>query len=114
MSIFDAEKKAFKADQLSYDAREAINKCKGKRTRALIAQIEQLLRESDALLDKHRYTAKGISDQVEASIRTARYRTDTFLTLLANSSSINPSRARTAVQLFDDVRALTWRLLHSA
>ena len=38
---------------------------------------------------------------------------DTFLTLLDKSGSINRSKADTGLGLFDDVRALTWKLLHA-
>jgi four helix bundle protein len=37
---------------------------------------------------------------------------DTHLRLLARASAINASKADSAIRLFDDVRALTWRLLH--
>ena len=37
---------------------------------------------------------------------------DTHLRLLVGTGSINSSRTETAIQLFDDVRAMTWRLLH--
>jgi len=37
---------------------------------------------------------------------------DTHLRLLVGTGSIISSRAETAIQLFDDVRAMTWRLLH--
>ncbi len=37
---------------------------------------------------------------------------DTHLRLLVGAGSISSSRAETALQLFDDVRAITWRLLH--
>ena len=37
---------------------------------------------------------------------------DIHLRLLVGTGSINSSRAETAIQLFDDVRAMTWRLLH--
>ena len=37
---------------------------------------------------------------------------DTHLRLLVGTGSISSSRARTAIHLFDDVRAITWRLLH--
>ena len=37
---------------------------------------------------------------------------DTHLRLLIGTGSINSSRTETAIQLFDDVRAMTWRLLH--
>ena len=37
---------------------------------------------------------------------------DTHLILLVGAGAINASDARSALQLFDDVRALTWRLLH--
>ena len=39
---------------------------------------------------------------------------DTHLRLLAGTGAINASRTRSALQLFDDVRALTWRLLPPA
>ncbi len=38
---------------------------------------------------------------------------DTHLRLLAGAGAIDATQATTAIQLFDDVRALTWRLLHS-
>ena len=34
------------------------------------------------------------------------------LRLLAHSRAINSNGAETAVLLFDEVRAMTWRLLH--
>jgi four helix bundle protein len=37
---------------------------------------------------------------------------DTHLRLLAHAGAIDAERAAAAVQLFDEVRALTWRLLH--
>jgi len=37
---------------------------------------------------------------------------DTHLRLLVGAGAINASRADSAIQLFDDVRAMTWRLLH--
>ncbi len=37
---------------------------------------------------------------------------DAFLHLLVASGSINAARAEEALNLFDRVRALTWRLLH--
>jgi len=37
---------------------------------------------------------------------------DTHLRLLIGAGSISTSRAETALKLFDDVRAMTWRLLH--
>ena len=37
---------------------------------------------------------------------------DTHLRLLMGTGSIESSRADEALQLFDDVRAITWRLLH--
>ncbi len=37
---------------------------------------------------------------------------DTHLRLLVGAGAINSSQADTAIRLFDDVRALTWRLLH--
>jgi hypothetical protein len=37
---------------------------------------------------------------------------DTHLRLLVGTGSINSSRTETAIQLFDDVRAMTWCLLH--
>ena len=37
---------------------------------------------------------------------------DTHLRLLVHTDAIDSSRAREALKLFDDVRALTWRLLH--
>ena len=39
---------------------------------------------------------------------------DTHLRLLVGTGAINASRTRSALRLFDDVRALTWRLLHPA
>ncbi len=36
---------------------------------------------------------------------------DTHLRLLLGTGSINTSQAQTAIRLFDDVRAITWRLL---
>ena len=37
---------------------------------------------------------------------------DTHLRLLAHARAIDQRRAESALNLFDDVRALTWRLLH--
>ena len=37
---------------------------------------------------------------------------DTHLRLLIGAGAINASTAGNAVRLFDDVRAITWRLLH--
>ena len=37
---------------------------------------------------------------------------DTHLQLLIGAGAVNASQTETALQLFDDVRALTWRLLH--
>jgi len=37
---------------------------------------------------------------------------DTHLRLLAGAGAVDPGRARSAVELFDQVRAMTWRLLH--
>jgi len=37
---------------------------------------------------------------------------DTHLRLLVNAGAINASKADSAIRLFDDVRAMTWRLLH--
>ena len=37
---------------------------------------------------------------------------DTHLRLLVHTDAIESSRAREALELFDDVRAMTWRLLH--
>ena len=37
---------------------------------------------------------------------------DTHLRLLSGAGAIDSTQATTAIQLFDDVRALTWRLLH--
>ena len=37
---------------------------------------------------------------------------DSHLRLLVGTGSIESSRADEAIQLFDDVRAITWRLLH--
>ena len=37
---------------------------------------------------------------------------DTHLQLLIGAGAIDPSRSRTALELFDQVRAMTWRLLH--
>ncbi len=37
---------------------------------------------------------------------------DTHLRLLVHTDAINLSRAGEALKLFDDVRAMTWRLLH--
>jgi len=37
---------------------------------------------------------------------------DTFLRLLVNAGSINASQADNALDLFDQVRAMTWRLIH--
>jgi four helix bundle protein len=37
---------------------------------------------------------------------------DTHLRLLVGASAIDTERAATTLQLFDDVRAMTWRLFH--
>jgi len=37
---------------------------------------------------------------------------DTHLRLLSGAGAIDCAQATTAIQLFDEVRALTWRLLH--
>ena len=37
---------------------------------------------------------------------------DTHLRLLTGVAAIDTTQATTAIQLFDEVRALTWRLLH--
>jgi len=37
---------------------------------------------------------------------------DTHLRLLVGAGAVDPGRARSAVELFDQVRAMTWRLLH--
>ena len=37
---------------------------------------------------------------------------DTHLRLLTGAGAIDCTQATTAIQLFDEVRALTWRLLH--
>ncbi len=37
---------------------------------------------------------------------------DTHLRLLAHTMAISASQAATALDLFDEVRAMTWRLLH--
>jgi four helix bundle protein len=37
---------------------------------------------------------------------------DTHLRLLTGAGAIDPTPATTAIRLFDEVRALTWRLLH--
>ena len=37
---------------------------------------------------------------------------DTHLRLLAHSRAIDAKGAKAAVLLFDEVRAMTWRLLH--
>ncbi|MCP4900993.1 MAG: four helix bundle protein [bacterium] len=37
---------------------------------------------------------------------------DTFLRLLNSAGAIDSSRAKKAVDLFDQVRAMTWRLIH--
>jgi len=37
---------------------------------------------------------------------------DTHLQLLIGTGTLNSKRAESAIQLFDDVRALTWRLIH--
>ena len=37
---------------------------------------------------------------------------DTHLRLLIGTGAIDSSQAETSLQLFDDVRAITWRLLH--
>ena len=37
---------------------------------------------------------------------------DSHLQILLGAGAVDPKRTHTALQLFDDVRALTWRLLH--
>ena len=37
---------------------------------------------------------------------------DTHLRLLIGASAIDSTRAESSIELFDDVRAMTWRLLH--
>ena len=37
---------------------------------------------------------------------------DTHLRLLLGAGAIDRSHTETSLQLFDDVRAMTWRLLH--
>jgi len=37
---------------------------------------------------------------------------DTHLRLLLGAGAVDPGRARKALDLFDQVRAMTWRLLH--
>ena len=37
---------------------------------------------------------------------------DTHLRLLLGTGAIDASQANSAIQLFDDVRAITWRILH--
>jgi len=37
---------------------------------------------------------------------------DTHLRLLVGAGAIEPNRAESSLRLFDDVRAMTWRLLH--
>ena len=37
---------------------------------------------------------------------------DTHLRLLTGAGAIDTTRTESALQLFDDVRAMTWRLLH--
>ena len=37
---------------------------------------------------------------------------DTYLRLLAGAGAVDLGRARAALDLFDQVRAMTWRLLH--
>ena len=37
---------------------------------------------------------------------------DTHLRILLHARAIDPARAAQALQVFDDVRAMTWRLLH--
>jgi len=37
---------------------------------------------------------------------------DIHLRLLVGAGTVNSSRTEAAIQLFDDVRAMTWRLLH--
>jgi four helix bundle protein len=39
---------------------------------------------------------------------------DSHLRLLAHARAVKPKDAQTALQLFDEVRAMTWRLLHPA
>ena len=38
---------------------------------------------------------------------------DTHLQILLGTGAINSNQTENAIQLFDDVRALTWRLIHS-
>ena len=37
---------------------------------------------------------------------------DTHLRLLVGAGAVDPGRAQSALELFDQVRAMTWRLLH--
>ena len=37
---------------------------------------------------------------------------DTFLRLLANAGVVDTAHISVALELFDQVRAMTWRLLH--
>ena len=37
---------------------------------------------------------------------------DCHLRLLFHAGAVNPTRAQEALNLFDEVRAMTWRLLH--
>ena len=39
---------------------------------------------------------------------------DIHLRLLLGADAMDPSRTDTSLQLFDDVRAMTWRMLHPA
>jgi len=52
-----------------------------------------------------------LATRVPGSLASAKG-VDTHLQLLLGAGAINAERADNALQLFDDVRALTWKLLH--
>ena len=37
---------------------------------------------------------------------------DTYLRILVETGALDPSQAESSLNLFDDIRAMTWRLLH--
>ncbi|MEE4270419.1 MAG: hypothetical protein V2I67_02010 [Thermoanaerobaculales bacterium] len=52
-----------------------------------------------------------MATRVSGSLASAK-EVDTHLQLLLGAGATDPKRTHTALQLFDDVRALTWKLLH--
>jgi len=63
---------------------------------------------------------RSLADQVIRADRFNHWRiaygsakeVDTFLRLLANAGVVDTGRTDVALELFDQVRAMTWRLLH--